>query len=90
MPRVDTFTPVFVEYIPEQLEEGVLYVSREYEVAIHLCPCGCGEKTVTPFGPTGWGITVTDANRVSFQPSIANYQTCGSHYWLTDNQVRWT
>lgn len=31
-------------FIPERLEEGILYVSIKYHTAAHLCPCGCKNK----------------------------------------------
>ncbi|WP_318271273.1 hypothetical protein [Sphingobacterium cellulitidis] len=43
----------FVEFMPEKVEEGVLYVSIEYCTAIHKCVCGCGHEVVTPLSPTG-------------------------------------
>ena len=30
-------TPVFVETVPEELEEGVLYISIRYGTAAHKC-----------------------------------------------------
>ena len=47
----------FVEFIPEKVEEGVLYVSIEYCTAIHKCVCGCGNEVVTPLSPTDWKLT---------------------------------
>ena len=44
----------FVEFIPEKLEEGVVYVSFEYATAMHLCCCGCGREVSTrDLRPTG-------------------------------------
>src|SRR4029078_7622427 len=42
----------FVEFIPELLDEGTLYVSIPYATAAHLCCCGCAMKGVTPISPT--------------------------------------
>ena len=42
------FRPEFVEFIPENLKPGVLYISIEYSTSSHLCPCGCGQKVITP------------------------------------------
>jgi hypothetical protein len=30
----------FVQYIPERLDSGVLYISMEYATAAHRCCCG--------------------------------------------------
>jgi hypothetical protein len=86
--RIDRLTPQFVEFIPEKLEQGVLYVSLKYEVAIHLCACGCGIQTVTPLGTSGW--TFFYDGKASLHPSIGNQQfPCGSHYWIEADTVRW-
>lgn len=79
----------FVEYIPEQLEEGVLYISQRYGTAAHRCCCGCGEEVVTPLTPTDWALRV-DGNVVTLHPSIGNWSfACRSHYWIRRNKVIW-
>jgi hypothetical protein len=83
-------TPVFVEFIPEILEDGKLYISLTYSTAVHNCCCGCGYKVVTPLSPTGWRITV-EGKFVSLYPSIGNWgYPCQSHYWIRRNAVRWS
>lgn len=79
-----------VEQIPKEMEQGVIYVSRRYGTAIHLCACGCGIQTVTPFrGPTAWTLS-DEPNGVTLRPSIGNQQLpCRSHYWITDGKVQW-
>ena len=47
-----TLNHKFVDKIPEEIEEGILYVSIPYETAIHKCCCGCGSEVVTPISPT--------------------------------------
>lgn len=78
-----------VEHINDPLEDGVIYVSRRFETAIHRCACGCGEKTVTPFRDNGHGWVLTDdADGVTLRPSIGNQNfACGSHYWITNGRV---
>jgi len=81
--------PKFVEFIPDQLDAGQIYVSMEYAVAVHLCACGCGRKTVTPLSPADWRLTF-DGRNVTLRPSIGNWSyPCRSHYWITDGSVRW-
>jgi hypothetical protein len=81
--------PVFVEFIPEQLESGKLYISEEHGTAIHKCCCGCGEEVVTPLTPVDWRIT-KGRGGVSLFPSIGNWNyQCQSHYIIRDNQVIW-
>ena len=78
----------FVEFIPSELEEGVLYISIEYKTAVHKCVCGCGNKVVTPITPTDWEITY-DGKTVSLNPSIGNWNfKCKSHYFITKNKIR--
>jgi hypothetical protein len=79
----------FVEFMPETLEEGVLYVSMEYCTAIHNCVCGCGNKVVTPISPTDWQLKF-DGKSISLKPSIGNWSfDCQSHYWITNNHIHW-
>ena len=78
-----------VERMPANLEEGILYVCLEHQVAIHLCACGCKEKTVTPLSMNGWAFTFRDGE-FSLSPSIGNFSMpCKSHYFITNNKVRW-
>lgn len=47
----------FVEHVPADLEEGVIYVSIPFATAVHKCCCGCGNEIVTPITPTDWQLT---------------------------------
>lgn len=79
----------FVEYIPDILEEGVIYISMDYATAAHLCACGCGNEVVTPFSPMDWRMTF-NGEAVSLRPSIGNWNfDCRSHYWIKNNRVEW-
>lgn len=79
----------FVESIPSELQEGVLYVSVQYATAVHKCACGCGNKVVTPISPVKWQL-LFDGDSVSLRPSIGNWQfPCRSHYWIKSNKIRW-
>jgi len=78
--------PVYVEFIPDILEEKKVYISERFQVAIHNCLCGCGEKTVMPLREGEWILTKESNGKISFQPSIGNYQfDCKSHYIITNN-----
>ncbi|WP_339877949.1 DUF6527 family protein [uncultured Algoriphagus sp.] len=80
----------FVEFIPDQLHEGILYISIDYCTAIHLCVCGCRNKVVTPFSPTDWKMTF-DGKSISLYPSIGNWNfDCQSHYWIKKGNVEWS
>jgi hypothetical protein len=58
----------FVEFIPEELAEDILYISIRFATASHLCCCGCRNKVVTPLHPTDWKLTF-DGKTVSLSPS---------------------
>jgi len=79
----------FVEYIPSELEDGIIYVTIEFGTAVHRCCCGCGEEVVTPLSPTDWKL-IYDGETVSLYPSVGNWSLpCESHYWIVENNVRW-
>jgi hypothetical protein len=79
-----------VRYIPAKLEPGVLYVSKEFAIAAHLCACGCGSKIRTPLGPTEWSVRETRKGP-TLRPSVGNWQeTCQSHYWIQGGEVIWS
>lgn len=78
MSKIERYTHEFVEFIPDDLEPGVLYVSTPYSTAALLCMCGCGLRSLTRSRPS----------------SSVNRRECQSHYWLdrgTDDwAARWT
>jgi hypothetical protein len=89
MNRVDSIKPQFVEFIPGNLEDGVLYISKKYATATHLCCCGCGSRVVTPLKAGGWKLT-SAGEAVSLYPSIGNWSfPCKSHYWIRTNRIVW-
>jgi len=77
----------FIEFIPERLEDGVLYISERYRTAVHKCCCGCGQEVVTPLSPAEWSVELY-GGRVSLWPSIGNWSfPCRSHYVIRDSRV---
>lgn len=79
--------PEFVEYIPSELEEGILYISMKYKAVGHKCPCGCGNLVFTPLCPPFWQLYY-DGKGVSLFPSIGNGSfDCKSHYWIINNEI---
>lgn len=79
----------FVEYIPNKLRPGTIYVSIPFATAAHKCCCGCGNEVVTPLSPTDWKLTI-EGQFISLYPSIGNWSfACQSHYWIERNRVRW-
>ncbi len=84
---MQTLKHKFVEFIPDSLEDGVLYISIEYCTAIHKCVCGCGNEVVTPISPTDWNLSF-NGRSVSLSPSIGNWNfKCKSHYWIINNKI---
>ena len=89
MSRINKLQPVFVDFIPEILEEGFIYISKRYFTAAHLCCCGCGLEVITPLNPAKWQLTEKNGV-VSLYPSIGNWSfPCQSHYWIRNNGIDW-
>jgi hypothetical protein len=79
----------FVEAVPKDREDGVLYISIAHGTMVHNCACGCGSKVATPVGPARWRFTY-DGESVSVCPSIGNWSyPCRSHYRIDHNRIRW-
>jgi hypothetical protein len=80
----------FVDYVPPEPAEGVLYVSIRYRTVVHLCACGCGTKIATPISPANWTLSY-DGESISLSPSIGAWGLpCRSHYWIDSNRVHWS
>jgi hypothetical protein len=89
MTKIDAIRPEFVDRIPKELGDGVIYISQKYATAAHNCCCGCGTKIVTPLKPGRWRLEMDDG-LVSIYPSIGNWSAgCQSHYWIRDNRIDW-
>lgn len=89
MKRVDRLRTVFLSEIPEELEDGILYVSHECRIALHNCACGCGEEVATPLVPTEFTLTM-HGKAASIWPSIGNHDfPCGSHYIIDHGIIHW-
>jgi hypothetical protein len=84
------FKPKYVESIPSELEEGILYISEKYRTTSHLCACGCKEKVALTLKPGGWKLIKGIDDKVSLKPSVGNFSLdCQSHYFITDNEIEW-
>ena len=87
--RLAAIRPKYVQHVPDQLEEGVLYISERFRICSHLCACGCKEEVVTPLSHAEWRI-FKDGELVSLLPSIGNWNyDCKSHYFIEHNDIRW-
>ncbi len=79
----------FVEFIPKERREGVLYISIPYATAVHNCFCGCGTKVVTPISPVDWQL-IYDGETATLWPSVGNWAfACRSHYFVKRDTVVW-
>ena len=93
MKKLTEIKPEFVDEIPKEKEHGVLYISHEYGVAIHLCACGCGGQAVTPIDQKsgGWSL-VDDSGKTTLSPSIGNWtgeKSYHAHYFIRNNKIIW-
>ena len=87
--RIHRIKHRFVEYIPDELDQDVLYVSIPFTTAIHKCLCGCGNEVVTSISPNDWEITY-NGQTISLNPSVGSRNLeCRSHYWIHRNMVDW-
>jgi len=88
----------YVEKMPKAKAEGILYISKKYNLAVHLCACGCGIEAVTPLDLTKmkgykdeWAL-IEDNGKVTLRPSIENFsweKTYHAHYFITENKIEW-
>ena len=88
--KTNKFKVEFVDKIPSNLKDGILYVCISCNVIVHRCACGCGERTVTPIDKKyGWKM-IYDRQSITLRPSIGNFSIpCQSHYYITENKVEW-
>ncbi|MCA9905541.1 MAG: hypothetical protein KC547_16915 [Anaerolineae bacterium] len=89
MTKVSSLKIQYVDTMPQQLDAGILYVSKKYKTAMHLCCCGCGNKVATPLKPGGWQLSVTNG-LPTLHPSVGNFSfPCQSHYIISSGNVQW-
>lgn len=89
MQRLTNINHMFVEFIPKKLDPGVLYISKRFSTASHLCCCGCGLEVVTPLKPAKWKL-IEHNGTISLNPSIGNWSfPCRSHYWIRSGCIIW-
>lgn len=87
--RRTTIIPEFVESAPQDLQDGVIYISDRFRTALHKCCCGCGREVVTPLNPAGWSY-YREGKSITLKPSIGNWSfPCMSHYLIIRNEVVW-
>lgn len=86
--KTERLEPYYLTQFPEQLQEGILYISEEFNLTGHKCCCGCGEDVVLKLGPAKWHLTKESDGAVSLNPSVGNWKyACQSHYWIARNEI---
>ena len=89
--KIKKVRPVFCDELPsykDTVTEGLIYISKKYEIAMHLCPCGCGGESVTPFNEGEWKLTIDESNKVTLYPSILNTNCPNkAHYHIKSNHI---
>ena len=87
--RIRQIEHAFVKYVPDVLDDGILYVSIPFATATHKCFCGCGWEVTTPIAPNAWELTY-NGQSISLNPSVGSRNlNCKSHYWIRENRVDW-
>lgn len=71
------------EFIPEQMEFGKFYYSKEFKGSNHLCVCGCGQEVYLPIKEGEWDLSIYNG-KITISPSILNRLGCKSHYVITN------
>jgi len=79
-------TPEYVEFIPNELKQDVIYISEKYKTSTHLCLCGCGNLSVTPIDETGWVLSVL-ATKITMTPSVLNNNCPNKYHYIITNGV---
>ncbi len=89
MSRLTHLDHCYVEFIPKDIDKGMLYISKRFNTATHLCCCGCGFKVVTPLNVAKWHL-IDHGPTVSLSPSVGlGALPCRSHYWIRQSKVDW-
>lgn len=85
----DRFSLLEVKYLPDEIDDGILYYSESFSIAAHKCACGCCGVVYTPVKKGEWSIKVESVGP-SLSPSIGNWNLpCKSHYWIRRGTVAW-
>lgn len=71
------------ETVPDLMEFGKLYYSKQYKGMNHLCVCGCGQKIFIPIRDGEWSIFPNNG-KVTITPSLHHRIGCKSHYIITN------
>ncbi|WEX08943.1 DUF6527 family protein [Chelativorans sp. AA-79] len=79
---------LWVERIPTQMQEGVVYHTEEFELAGLLCACGCGHR-ITLLVPDSHQVW-NEGGYATIRPSVGVFDApCKAHYVITAGNVQW-
>ncbi len=80
---------IWIENMPEKMNEGDLYISTKHRLIEHMCACGCGSEVSLPLGRSEWRVEY-DGDTISVLPSIGNWRLpCKSHYMILESKTKW-
>lgn len=100
MGKLTEIKPVYFEGYKPKLEEGILYISREFGACSHLCACGCGVECFLSIEGEGikcnpihhpWHF-IDNNGKITITPSIGNWRgenPYHAHYFITENKIVW-
>jgi hypothetical protein len=74
------------EYVPDKMEFGKIYYSKEFKGTNHMCLCGCGHQCYLPIKDGEWSLLTNNGN-VTIIPSISQRFDCKSHYIITNGKA---
>jgi hypothetical protein len=94
--RTEKYRTMFVHFMPMIKEAGVLYISHNFRLAIHLCACGCGQQAVMRIAVNGlkkakdvWDYAYhNDDGSSTLHASILD-RNCKAHYYIQRGRVVW-
>ncbi len=84
---------VFVEELPDELTDDVLFVVGENEhwwFAAMRCPCDCGatlHMNLLPDARPRWKLNLHDDRTVTLHPSVWRTKDCRSHFFIRKGRV---
>ncbi len=77
-----------VDRIPQQIDDGIVYHTEEFELAGLLCACGCGHR-ITLLVPDSHRV-LDDGGYATIYPSVGVLDAqCKSHVIVHKGSVRW-
>lgn len=74
------------EYLPDQYEPGIVYISNYFMCAAFICPCGCNDQVYLrincPEHPS-WSFD----GKNTLEPSIQKTTGCKAHFYIKQGKA---